>query len=441
MSIATEIEDLNTNLQAAKEAVVAKGGAVGDTGLAGLATEIESIPAGEPELTSDDYGIIGYLDKIVLRWPPSTSDYNCVVTVVDENKAAKMRIIFPESEDFYFNLTGENEWTTDYGDIYTTDELLSVWGLSVSNIEEGASFDLFCYPTYDATAPCAYYKISSLQDFEQLYQEVKTFSGLPSPIGADAITMFRFGEKCPVNIGDNFLQLSSNLTYIDFSRCGHIETIGDHFLSACPISYKVPGIGEHFTNLVSIGDYFLAGTNVIFYKDMGSANSFPRLRSVGNSFLSNTCIDTFQTYGYFPSLETIGDNALYSCKLLSTIDLNSTALTSVGSFFAQSCDKLISVSIGSHSTNLASVGITFLGDCGQLMYVNMSVSPVGIFNPTSGDSSFCTSDKVTNPKNASSILGRSISGNATYANELMQIFPEKIPTTGTYGTYRKWRTQ
>lgn len=46
MSIASEITDLQTNLQAAKSAVTTKGGTVGDTGLAGLATEIASIPSG-----------------------------------------------------------------------------------------------------------------------------------------------------------------------------------------------------------------------------------------------------------------------------------------------------------------------------------------------------------------------------------------------------------
>lgn len=46
MSIASEITALNTNLTAAKNAVTAKGGTVGDTGLAGLANEIASIPAG-----------------------------------------------------------------------------------------------------------------------------------------------------------------------------------------------------------------------------------------------------------------------------------------------------------------------------------------------------------------------------------------------------------
>lgn len=46
MTIASEIQDLSTNLAAAKNAVTTKGGTVGDTGLAGLSAEIESIPSG-----------------------------------------------------------------------------------------------------------------------------------------------------------------------------------------------------------------------------------------------------------------------------------------------------------------------------------------------------------------------------------------------------------
>lgn len=60
MSIASEITDLQTNLTNAKSAVTAKGGTVGDTGLAGLALEIATIPSGG---TLDNYGSIKYLDS------------------------------------------------------------------------------------------------------------------------------------------------------------------------------------------------------------------------------------------------------------------------------------------------------------------------------------------------------------------------------------------
>ncbi|MBO7731571.1 MAG: leucine-rich repeat protein [Methanobrevibacter sp.] len=60
MTIASEIQDLQTNLTSAKSAVTAKGGTVGDTGLAGLASEIASIPSGGGPLAS--YGTVTYLD-------------------------------------------------------------------------------------------------------------------------------------------------------------------------------------------------------------------------------------------------------------------------------------------------------------------------------------------------------------------------------------------
>lgn len=60
MTIASEIQALNTNLTAAKNAVTAKGGTVGDTGLAGLATEIASIPSGGG---ISSYGTIKYTEN------------------------------------------------------------------------------------------------------------------------------------------------------------------------------------------------------------------------------------------------------------------------------------------------------------------------------------------------------------------------------------------
>lgn len=57
MTIASEITDLQANLAAAKDAVTNKGGTVGDTGLAGLATEIASIPSGGG---GEDWGTVTY---------------------------------------------------------------------------------------------------------------------------------------------------------------------------------------------------------------------------------------------------------------------------------------------------------------------------------------------------------------------------------------------
>lgn len=62
MSIASELEALNTNLEAAKAAVTAAGGTVGDTGLAGLATEVASIPSGGGD-PYDGHGPVSEIDR------------------------------------------------------------------------------------------------------------------------------------------------------------------------------------------------------------------------------------------------------------------------------------------------------------------------------------------------------------------------------------------
>lgn len=69
MSISQEITALNTNLTAAKNAVTAKGGTVGDTGLAGLAAEIATISSGgaDPTFFGCDEGgeEMAYLENIM----------------------------------------------------------------------------------------------------------------------------------------------------------------------------------------------------------------------------------------------------------------------------------------------------------------------------------------------------------------------------------------
>lgn len=59
MSIASELEALADNLAGAKNAVEAKGGTVGDTGLAGLASEITTIPTGG----TANWGTVTYLNS------------------------------------------------------------------------------------------------------------------------------------------------------------------------------------------------------------------------------------------------------------------------------------------------------------------------------------------------------------------------------------------
>lgn len=70
MAIADTILELNDAIQDAKTAVTTAGGTVGDTGLAGLAIEIASIPSGggaTPAFFGCDEGVaeMNYLENIM----------------------------------------------------------------------------------------------------------------------------------------------------------------------------------------------------------------------------------------------------------------------------------------------------------------------------------------------------------------------------------------
>lgn len=102
MSIATEITALNTNLTAAKNAVTAKGGTVGDTGLAGLATEIASIPVMQnTAISSTDFITLTTGYSVVAKYTSiSKIDKTVIVNLVIKKDSGN----FPASQTVVGNI-------------------------------------------------------------------------------------------------------------------------------------------------------------------------------------------------------------------------------------------------------------------------------------------------------------------------------------------------
>lgn len=67
MSIASEIEALASNLASAKNAVIAKGGTISDSGLAGLAGEITTIPTGSADWGTVTYTVSGVSNTVTIQ--------------------------------------------------------------------------------------------------------------------------------------------------------------------------------------------------------------------------------------------------------------------------------------------------------------------------------------------------------------------------------------
>lgn len=97
MTIASEITALQNNLTAAKNAVTAKGGTVGDTGLAGLADEIDSIPSGGG---GEDWGTVTFKTNDMAE--PKT------VSIQDADEYVSLCVYNSSHE-----IGGESFWNSD----------------------------------------------------------------------------------------------------------------------------------------------------------------------------------------------------------------------------------------------------------------------------------------------------------------------------------------
>lgn len=209
MSIASEIQDLNTNLTSAKNAVTVKGGTVGDTGLAGLASEIMTIPSGG--VTPENYGIVTYKDNGVEK----------TVTMVDE-------------EDFYMlSLPSSSAVLTINNITMVKSDILEV------KITDGVTFlpDNFLYGA------------TSLRKVDLPSSLVWVGSNVFA--ASTKITMGTINLTNVEDIGSAFC--SGSLTNAPIIL-DNVKSIGDSFLSGCtdfnqPLSLpKIRTIGSLFLN-------------------------------------------------------------------------------------------------------------------------------------------------------------------------------------------------
>lgn len=264
MSIASEITALNTNLTAAKNAVVTKGGTVGNTGLAGLATEIESIPSGGA-LPQPSYGRVWYGDYV---WTVEYAD-GCTVEVDVEKFTAYLRTNPLEMEDranFDYN-AGEQTWQSwDFRtpiNGLTSEQLAEQLGITVT-VNEGAEFAMF--------------SLSSSPDFSDLkYAEFQSLAEYNS---------FANGENDPISINGNTLERGQIRKY----EFGSAPTaIPNYCLSNCNNLVSITEVPE---GVVSIGDDFLRHSG-IYPNGVGRVLLPSTLRTIGDNFLQGGSVTKY----------------------------------------------------------------------------------------------------------------------------------------------------
>lgn len=289
MSIASEITALNTNLQAAKNAVVAKGGTVGNTGLAGLASEIGTISGGGEEYVAP-YGNLEY-DEEYRDW--SVHYPSCYDGYVDEDtmRITNYQLWFDWMDnghqlsdmyhDYAFSWASEDEggsgewtvsWTDEYGDqqtetlsgCTTEEDLEATTGIHIDWIvdEEGGEERRRCDFTVEDYIEQLYgqkggikYLYSPLDFYNLSHPVFDEMIGRDRYLGIDAalITKYTFGPDTDT-IPRDFLASCVNLEYIDLSRATNLTTIDINF---CQEQLSLKGPIEIPSSVTSIGSNFL----------------------------------------------------------------------------------------------------------------------------------------------------------------------------------------
>lgn len=350
MSIASEITALNTNLTAAKNAIVTKGGTVGNTGLAGLGNEILGIPAGGstpvvPEPPSGAYvAFSAYTPEFVVDYvesaDPSTTlvsfsrrndpfnlasindpdfaldaifedsplygePYNLTLRWIDMDRM--FQLIFKDSSDEEHVATEFFEWDIDS------------YGIQFSNnnfMHGGTDLDLaYIRMGLDFTSTVDNISITDPAEFAT-FMEPTTSSWESYESGSTIYNLMRVGGQLVQKqfITDiNFGTLAQSLSTIDagfFTGATMLKTM-----------YNLPD------SVTSIGASFLSGC-----QNFNSYFEIPSNATIGSGFLSGcTAFNQPITIPSGVTLSTAADyNFMYDCySMTSTVTVNIPA-TAIG---------------------------------------------------------------------------------------------------------------
>lgn len=417
MTIASELEDLQTNLANAKAAVVAKGGTVGDTGLAGLTSEIASIPSGSPDVPVGDYGKVEFYKYMALT--NLEENYNgCSVEIVDIRKLASM-YVDRDDDGIILNYLGSDEWAflnAEYETVnYTTEELLSVFGLSVTDIGSGEVYiRIWGELSVDKFSGKQCYSIDTLEDFNKFCFNSDDSVTIDGDVhNKNQIVMFIIGSAV-TTLPSYFLRNCVNLADLDTSLATNITSVGDDVLSGI----RMPKTIVSLPNVTTIGDYAFS------YSEF-SLMELGNVVSIGHYFMTGGR----NGFPNMPKVETIGDYCFYHCSSLAgsntQVRIPNSLKTLGRSAFSSSSIQSITINA---SSKLESIGLYFCDGCSVLNNVTVGKDITGCF-AQSDQSAFITGTGYL------SYAGGMV-GSGVGIVSLKNRFPDTV--SGTRG--RKWRS-
>lgn len=423
MSIASELADLQTNLEAAQSAIEAAGGTVGDTGLAGLSTAIESIPSGgglpTPEwgrLTclkwSTDWGM--EIDNPVYE---ATFDKDTFLAFIEEHPLDPS---YDNTVTISFSGDFEHEPVTLIIEIYgfiddpfegetVTLQSLEEMGVTVTSydVEEPASIDIKMTTTFgDEVGLILDLNESQYEALGSDYDEYAIDLGGGFSIPREAVVGFEFGYA-PTETSESFLYNCTNLVSLDISNW-NINTIGSYFLSGC--SGFAPSSPLDTSSVTTIGGAFLYGCS-----SFNQVLDLSNVETIGDAFLYGC--SSFNQVLDLGNVGTIGNEFLVQCSSFNhPLDLSN--VTSIGNNFMVECssfNQALDISgitqlndgflynCSSFTQDLDSSNITLIGN--RVLYQCTGFNrPLDLSNVTSiGDDFLFRCDRFNQPLDLSSV--------------------------------------
>lgn len=326
MTIASELQDLQTNLQAAKSAVTNKGGTVGDTGLAGLATEIAGIPGGG--------GSVDWTDSEAVYEATRPSDWIDMPEEVNDNEMYwLLHIPTSETGDILIGTSPMNfaaatttvtvEFGTTSNKTFVPDPNLTVV-LTASQARNGLKISIpatsFSNPTSDSKKQILM-KISADGD-------ITTWSSSGSNNSSIKTLAVEFSGKTHFTTLSNTFQNCNNLRYISL------------VVTSSPTSFSASYAFGDCRKLICLPVFetsrTLTGINYMF-NNCYSLVVAPELSVSGNANASSMFYNCFGLK-YVPSFDSSAikafNNMFYLCySLVEAPNLDTSSGTNFSSMF------------------------------------------------------------------------------------------------------------
>lgn len=399
-------------------------------------TEIAKISGGDNE-DPGDYGMVWFWPELAIVGEGYGSSYGCDFEIVDGSKLVKHMEIYDNKGSFqayYF----EDLWEVGYDEErYTTEEMLSVFGLSITNLEESASVNLSNYDIGpDTTEPMKKVRLNSAAEFA-LFTNDGNHDTITLHTGDEInptsqVVRFAIG-KTITELPEWFLYGYGALGVVDTSYANNVTTIGNTVFTNC----KNLSCEMTFPSVTTIGRSFL-GSAALFSGPV----SLPEVTQIGNDAFYNTSIRELPKT---PKVTTIGERYCANSAITYVIiDAISDVAVTIGQKAFES-SSLTTLSFGSNSKPVpTSIGARFCGNCASLRSVSCYRSGTDLTNLLNAFSE--TTYTLSNYGNSNySKLPVYIGGigfdAGTATQNVKAEIKAKFPNiSGTNNVYRKWQS-